>query len=177
MFKILRNLYLDAKNIKEKDPAAKNVLEVILLYQGFHILVSHRIAHFFYKIHLFFIARLISQISRFLTGIEIHPGAKIGNRLFIDHGMGIVIGETAVIGNNCTIYHQVTLGGTGKDKNKRHPTIGNNVMIGAGAKILGPISVGNNVKIGAGAIVLKDVKSNCTVVGVPAHEIIKNKLT
>ena len=177
MFKILRNLYLETKNIKEKDPAAKNVLEVILLYQGFHILVSHRIAHFFYKIHLFFIARLISQISRFLTGIEIHPGAKIGNRLFIDHGMGIVIGETAVIGNNCTIYHQVTLGGTGKDKNKRHPTIGNNVMIGAGAKILGPISVGNNVKIGAGAIVLKDVKSNCTDVGVPAHEKIKNKLT
>lgn len=132
----LINLYEDAKNIKEKDPACKNILEVILLYQGFHILVFYRVAHFFYKIKLFFIAMVISQIARFLTGIEIHPGAKIGKRLFIDHGMGIVIGETASVGNDCIIYHGVTLGGTGKDKYKRHPDIGNNVMIGSGAKIL-----------------------------------------
>lgn len=121
----------------------------------------------------FFIARFISQLGRKFTGIEIHPGAKIGKRLFIDHGMGIVIGETAEIGDNCTIYHQVTLGGTGKDKNKRHPTIGNNVMIGAGAKVLGPIIIGNNVKIGAGAVVLKNVEANTTVVGVPAKKVIK----
>jgi serine O-acetyltransferase len=171
MFETIKNLYRDAKNIKKKDPAVRNIMEVIVLYQGFHILVSHRIAHFFYKKHLFFIARLISQLGRFFTGIEIHPGAKIGNRLFIDHGMGIVIGETAEVGNDCTIYHQVTLGGTGKDKNKRHPTIGNNVMCGAGSRILGPILIGNNVKIGAGAVVLKNVPKGATVVGIPAHEI------
>lgn len=136
MIKPLKELYEDAKNIKEKDPAARNILEVIILYQGFHVLVFYRIAHFLYEYKLFFLARLISQFARFFTGIEIHPGAKIGRRLFIDHGMGIVIGETASIGNDCTIYHQVTLGGTGKDKYKRHPDIGNNVMIGAGSKIL-----------------------------------------
>lgn len=136
MVKILKELYEDAENIKKKDPAARNILEVIILYPGFHVLVFYRIAHFFYKYKLFFIARLISQLARFFTGIEIHPGAKIGRRLFIDHGMGIVIGETATIGNDCTIYHQVTLGGTGKDKYKRHPDVGNNVMIGAGSKIL-----------------------------------------
>lgn len=168
-----KNLYEDAKNIKEKDPACKNILEVVLLYQGFHILVLYRISHFFYKHKLFFIARLISQLARFLTGIEIHPGAKIGKRLFIDHGMGIVIGETATIGDDCTIYHGATLGGTGKDKYKRHPDIGNNVMVGCGAKILGPISVGNNVKIGASTVILKDIPSDCTVVGVPG-KIIKN---
>ena len=168
-----KDLYLDAKNIKEKDPASKSLLEVIVLYQGFHILVFYRIAHFLYKNKLFFIARLISQLGRFFTGIEIHPGAKIGKRLFIDHGMGIVIGETAEIGNDCTIYHQVTLGGTGKDAVKRHPTIGDNVLLGAGAKILGPILIGNNVKVGAGAVVLKSVVDNSTVVGVPAEKIIK----
>ena len=168
MFSGIKRLYLDAKNIKEKDPATKNILEVILLYPGFHALIFHRIAHKFYKIKLFFIARLISQISRFITGIEIHPGAQIGDRLFIDHGMGIVIGETAEIGNDCTIYHQVTLGGTGKDKYKRHPTLGNNVMVGTGARVLGPINIGNNVKIGASAVVLKDVEDNVTVVGIPA---------
>lgn len=136
MLKILKELYEDAKNIKEKDPAARNILEIIILYPGFHVLVFYRIAHFFYKCKRFFIARLISQVARFFTGIEIHPGATIGRRLFIDHGMGIVIGETASIGNDCTIYHQVTLGGTGKDKYKRHPDVGNNVMIGAGSKIL-----------------------------------------
>lgn len=167
----MKQLYLDAKNIMEKDPAARNIIEVIILYQGFHALIFHRIAHFLYKNKLFFFARLISQIARFITGIEIHPGAKIGKRLFIDHGNGIVIGETTEIGDDCTIYHQVTLGGTGKNKNKRHPTIGNNVMIGAGAKILGPIKIEDNAKIGAGAVVLKQVKKNSTVVGVPAKEI------
>ncbi len=136
MINFFKNLYLDAKNIQQKDPAAKNILYVLFLYQGFYAILFHRIAHFFYKIHLKFIARLISQIARFLTGIEIHPGAKIGKRLFIDHGMGIVIGETTTVGDNCTIYHGVTLGGTGKDKYKRHPDIGNNVMIGCGAKVL-----------------------------------------
>lgn len=131
-----KNLYEDAKNIKEKDLAAKNILEVIFLYPGFHVLFFYRIAHFFYSYKLFFIARLISQFARFLTGIEIHPGAKIGKRLFIDHGMGIVIGQTATIGNDCTIYHNVTLGGTGKEKVKRHPDLGNNVIVGCGAKVL-----------------------------------------
>lgn len=169
----MKQLYQDAKNIMKKDPAARNILEVIILYPGFHILIFHRIANFLYRHKLFFLARLISQFGRFVTGIEIHPGAKIGKRLFIDHGMGIVIGETAEVGNDCTIYHQVTLGGTGKDKNKRHPTVGNNVMIGAGSKVLGPIKIGNNVKIGAGSVVLHDIENNSTVVGVPIDRIIK----
>ena len=173
MLTSIKNLYYDAKNIQQKDPAARNILEVILLYPGFHALFSHRIAHFFYNIKLFFIARLISQLTRFFTGIEIHPGATIGKRLMIDHGMGIVIGETAVIGNDCVIYHQVTLGGTGKEKLKRHPTIGNNVLIGAGAKLLGPINIGDKVKIGAGSVVLKSVEKNSTVVGVPEDRVIK----
>ena len=134
--KTLIELYKDARNIMKKDPASRNVLEVIILYPGFHILVFRRFAHFLYKHKLLFLARLVSQIGRFFTGIEIHPGAIIGKRLFIDHGMGIVIGETATIGNDCTIYHNSTLGGTGKDKYKRHPDIGNNVMVGAGAKVL-----------------------------------------
>lgn len=162
---MFKNLYNDALNIKTKDPACRNILEVILLYPGFHALVFHRIAHFFYKYKFFFIARLISQISRFLTLIEIHPGAQIGKNLFVDHGCGIVIGETCIIGDNCTIYHSVTLGGTGKDKYKRHPDIGNNVMIGAGSKILGPIKIGNNVKIGAGSVVVKNVENNTTIMG------------
>lgn len=136
MIRVFKELYEDAKNISKKDPAAKNVVHVILLYQGFYALVFYKLAHFLYKYRLFFLARLISQIGRFFTGIEIHPGAKIGRRLFIDHGSGVVIGETATIGNDCTIYHGSTLGGTGKDKQKRHPDIGNNVLIGAGAKIL-----------------------------------------
>lgn len=164
-------LYEDAKNIKEKDPAARSILSVILLYPGFHVLVFHKIAHFLYNIHLFFLARLISQFARFVTGIEIHPGAKIGRRFFIDHGMGVVIGETTEIGDDCTIYHQVTLGGTGKEKKKRHPTIKNNVMIGCGSKVLGNITIGNNVKIGANAVVLKDVESDTTVVGIPANKV------
>ena len=167
----LKELYKAAENIKKKDPACRNVLEVIILYPGFHILVFHKIANFLYNKNIKFLARLISQIGRFLTGIEIHPGAKIGNNLFIDHGMGIVIGETATIGNNCTIYHNVTLGGTGKDKEKRHPDIGNNVMVGAGSKILGPIKIGNNVKIGANATVLSNIPDNSTVV--KCNEVIK----
>ena len=168
MVEFFKELYEDAKNIQEKDPAASNILYVILLYHGFHVLIFHKIAHFLYEYKLYFLARLVSQFARFITGIEIHPGAKIGKRLFIDHGMGIVIGETATIGNDCTIYHGVTLGGTGKDKKKRHPDVGNNVMIGCGAKILGPIKIGDNVKIGANAVVLKDIEKNNTVVGIPA---------
>ena len=156
-------------NIMQRDPAARNYFEVMVLYPGLHAIVSHRYAHFLYKHKMFFIARFISQISRMLTGIEIHPGAKIGKGLFIDHGMGIVIGETAEIGDNCTIYQNVTLGGTGKDKGKRHPTIGNNVLIGSGAKVLGPFTVGNNSKIAANAVVLSEVPENSTCVGVPAR--------
>ena len=167
MLQAIKELYLDARNINYKDPASKNVLYVILLYPGFHAILFYRIAHFFNKLKLKFIARFISQFARLLTGIEIHPAAQIGKRLFIDHGMGIVIGETATIGDNCTIYHGVTLGGTGKDKYKRHPDIGNNVIVGCGAKVLGPIKIGDNVKIGANAVILKDVPNNSTVVGVP----------
>lgn len=171
--KIFKELYEDAKNIQRKDPAANNILYVIFLYQGFHAIVFHRIAHFFYKIKLFFLARFVSQLARHITGIEIHPGAQIGRRLFIDHGMGIVIGETTKIGNDCTIYHGVTLGGTGKDKKKRHPNIGNNVMIGCGAKVLGPIKIGDNVKIGANSVVLKNIENNSTVVGIPGNIVKK----
>ena len=170
MVEFFKELYEDAKNIQEKDPAATNILYVILLYQGFHVLIFHRIAHFLYEYELYFLARLVSQFARFITGIEIHPGAKIGKRLFIDHCMGIVIGETATIGNDCTIYHGVTLGGTGKDKKKRHPDIGNNVVIGCGAKVLGPIKIDDNVKIGANAVVLKNIEKDTTVVGIPAKE-------
>ena len=164
-------LWEDAKNIRDKDPAARNVAEVIVLYPGFHVLVTHKIAHFLYNHRCFFLARFVSQLARHLTGIEIHPGAKIGNRLFIDHGMGIVFGETAEIGDNCTIYHQVTLGGTGKDTGKRHPTIGNNVLIGAGAKILGPVYIGDNSRIAAGSVVLQNLPANCTAAGVPANVV------
>ena len=156
-----------ARSIKRRDPAAKSLLEVIFLYPGYHAVLYHRVAHFLYTLHLFFLARLISQLSRFLTGIEIHPGAQIGKRLFIDHGMGIVIGETAIIGDDCLIYHGVTLGGTGNERCKRHPTIGNNVMIGADAIILGAITIGNNVKVGAGSVVTGYVPDNVTVVGHP----------
>lgn len=165
-FRGIKQLYEDAKNIQEKDPAATNVFTVILLYPGFWAIVNHRIAHFFYRKHLFFVARLLSQLSRFITGIEIHPGATIGKRLFIDHGMGVVIGETAIVGDDCTIYHQVTLGGTGKICVKRHPTLLNHVMVGSGSKVLGNVTIGNHVKIGANSVVLKDVEDNRTVVGI-----------
>ena len=162
----------DARNIQRKDPAARSVLEVMLLYPGFHILVYHRIAHWLYEHKHFFLARWVSQHGRHRTGIEIHPGATIGKCLFIDHGMGIVFGETTVIGDNCTIYHGVTLGGTGKDTGKRHPTLGDNVLIGAGAKVLGPVYIGDNVRVGAGSVVLKNLPANATAVGVPA-EIVR----
>ncbi len=162
-----------AKSILKRDPAAKSLLEVILLYPGYHAVLYHRVAHFFYKLKLFFIARLISQFNRGVTGIEIHPGAQIGKRLFIDHGMGIVIGETAIIGDDCLIYHQVTLGGMSSKDEKRHPTLGNNVMVGTGAKILGNIHIGDNVKIGANCIVIHDVEAGKTVVGVPGQVLIK----
>ena len=165
------SLWTDAKNMAAKDPAAKSTLQVILLYSGWHALLWYRPAHFFHRQRLFFLARLFSQLGRFFTGIEIHPGAKIGNGLFIDHGMGIVIGETAEIGDNCTIYHGVTLGGTGKESGKRHPTIGNNVLIGAGAKVLGPIRVGDNAMIGANSVVLRDIPPETTVTGIPGRMV------
>jgi serine O-acetyltransferase len=171
MFKTLKE---DIEVIFEQDPAARSYLEVILTYSGLHAIWAHRIAHAFYKRKFFFIARLISQISRFFTGIEIHPGAKIGRRFFIDHGMGVVIGETCEIGDNVTVYQGVTLGGTGKEKGKRHPTIKDNCLIAAGAKVLGSITIGENSKIGAGSVVLKDVPPNSTVVGIPGRVVVQN---
>ena len=157
-----------------RDPAARSRLEIFLLYPGVHATIYHRIAHFFYRHKLKFLARWISQWSRCWTGIEIHPGAKIGRRLVIDHGMGVVIGETAEIGDDCLIYHGVTLGGTGKDQGKRHPTIGNNVLISTGAKVLGPFRVGDNARIAANAVVLSEVPPNATAVGIPAQIVRVN---
>jgi len=159
----------EVRAAQKRDPAAKSFLEVLLLYQGLHALISHRVAHFFYRMRLYFLARMISQASRFMTGIEIHPGAKIGRRFFVDHGMGVVIGETAEIGDDVLIYQGVTLGGAGLEKGKRHPTIGNNVVIGTGAKVLGNITVGDNSYVGANAVVIRDVPPNSTVVGVPGR--------
>lgn len=170
---MFKNLKYDLQRVLDNDPAARNKLEVLILYPSVHALISHRIAHFFYKRKMFFVARLTSQLSRHFTGIEIHPGATIGKGLFIDHGMGVVIGETAEIGDNVTIYHGVTLGGTGKEKGKRHPTIGNNVLIGCGAKVLGNIKIGDNCNIGANSVVLKDVPAGSTAVGIPAKIIQK----
>jgi serine O-acetyltransferase len=166
MIKFIKEIYEDIKNIKEKDPAARNVFTIFLLYPGLHAVIFHKITHYLYTKKMYFLSRLLSQIIRFLTGVEIHPGATIGKRLFIDHGMGVVIGETAEIGDDCLIYHGSTLGGTGKDTGKRHPTIGNNCMIGSGSKLLGPIIIGNNVKVGANAVVLENVEDNTTVVGI-----------
>ncbi len=154
-----------------RDPAARSRLEIFLLYPGVHAVIYHRVAHFFYKHNLKFIARCVSQWSRCWTGIEIHPGATIGRRLVMDHGMGIVIGETAEIGDDCLIYHGVTLGGTGKDQGKRHPTIGNNVLISTGAKVLGPFKVGDGARIAANAVVLSEIPANATAVGVPARVV------
>ena len=159
----------EIKSARKKDPAARSDWEIVFLYPGFHALVSHRISHFFYLRNFFFIARLLSQFSRWQTGIEIHPGASIGRGLFIDHGMGVVIGETAVINDDVLLYQGVTLGGTGLVKGKRHPTIGSNVVVGAGAKVLGNITIGDNSYIGANAVVIKDVPPNSTVVGVPGR--------
>ncbi|MCD8328052.1 MAG: serine O-acetyltransferase [Ruminococcus sp.] len=166
--KIIRLVQEEVQSVKEKDPAAKTTLEILVNYSGLHAVLFHRVAHWFYERKLFFVARMISQFSRFVTGIEIHPGAKIGKGLLIDHGSGVVIGETAEVGDNCLIYQGVTLGGTGKEHGKRHPTLGNNVMVGAGARILGPFKVGDNAKIAANAVVLEEVPPNATAVGVPA---------
>ncbi|WP_394524749.1 serine O-acetyltransferase [Lacrimispora sp. JR3] len=168
---ILKDIWLDVKAVKARDPAARSSLEVLLLYQGVHALIWHRFAHWFYKHRLFFIARLISQLARFFTLIEIHPGATLGHGILIDHGCGVVIGETAVVGDNCTIYQGVTLGGVGLNKGKRHPTLGNNVTVGAGAKILGSFEVGDNCTIAANAVLLKQLDNNVTAVGIPARPV------
>jgi serine O-acetyltransferase len=170
-FKMLKE---DVDVVFDQDPAARNRFEVILTYSGLHSIWAHRVAHACYKRRLFFIARLISQISRFFTGIEIHPGAKIGRRFFIDHGMGVVIGETCEIGDNVTLFQGVTLGGTGKEKGKRHPTVKNNALIASGAKVLGSIIIGENSKVGAGSVVLKDVPDNSTVVGIPGKVVVQD---
>ena len=168
---MLETIKTDLNTVLEKDPAARNRAEVFLTYSGFHAICMYRFAHFLYLHNYKLCARIVSQFSRFLTGIEIHPAAKIGNGVFIDHGAGVVIGETAEIGNDCTIYQGVTLGGTGKDNGKRHPTLKNGVMVAAGAKILGPFTVGKHAKIGAGSVVLKEVPDNATVVGVPGRVV------
>ena len=165
----------DIEYIMENDPAARTKLEVFLLYPSIHARLAHMFSHFLYKKKLFFLARLISQLARFFTGIEIHPGATLGAGILIDHGMGVVIGETAQIGNRVTIYHGTTLGGTGKEKGKRHPTVGDNVVIGAGAKVLGNINIGSNSKIGSNSVVLNDVPKGATVVGIPGKVVKINK--
>ena len=166
-----QGLRKDIAAIRERDPAARNALEVLLLYSGLHALILHRPAHWLYQHRLYFPARLISQLSRFLTGVEIHPGAQLGRGILIDHGSGVVIGETAVVGDGCTIYQGVTLGGTGKEKGKRHPTLGKNVLVGAGARILGPFEVGDNCKVAANAELLEPLQENSTAVGVPARAV------
>jgi len=173
---MLNSIRKDLEAIKNRDPAARNVFEILICYPGLHAMVMHRVAHSFYTNGFKLFGRFLSQVSRFFTGIEIHPAAKIGEGLFIDHGMGVVIGETAEIGNNVTIYQGATLGGTGKDIGKRHPTIGDNVVISAGAKILGPFKIGDCSKVGANAVVLKEVLSECTVVGVPGRVVKKNNM-
>lgn len=166
----------DVRTVKERDPAASSTAEVLLLYSGLHAMWAHRISHKLYKSNHKFSARLISQGAKAITGIEIHPGATIGKNLFIDHGSGVVIGETTEIGDNCTLYQGVTLGGTGKDTGKRHPTLGDNVMVGAGARVLGPFKVGNGSKIAANAVVLTEVPDNCTAVGIPAKVVKRNNV-
>lgn len=170
----LASIREDLATVLERDPAAKSRLEVFLCYSGLHALWFHRINHWLWNRHLYLLARWLSQVVRFFTGIEIHPGAQIGRRLFIDHGMGVVIGETATVGNDVTLYQGVTLGGTGKEHGKRHPTIGDNVVVGGGAKILGNITVGNNCRVGAGSVVTRDVPDDSTIVGVPGHIIFRN---
>lgn len=172
--KIFRIMKEDMDIVFDQDPAARTYLEVMLTYSGIHAIWFHRIAHWLYKKRMKFLARCVSQFSRFLTGIEIHPGARIGRKLFIDHGMGVVIGETCEIGDNVTIFQGVTLGGTGKEQGKRHPTIKDNALIATGAKVLGAITIGENSKVGGGSVVLKDVPDNSTVVGVPGQVVVQN---
>ncbi|NEP40394.1 MAG: serine O-acetyltransferase [Okeania sp. SIO2H7] len=171
---MLKTLKADFQIIFERDPAARNWLEVLFCYPGLQAIALHRLAHAMYCLEMPFLPRLISHIARFLTGIEIHPGATIGRGVFIDHGMGVVIGETAIVGNYCLIYQGVTLGGTGKESGKRHPTLGENVVVGGGAKVLGNITIGNNVRVGAGSVVLRDVPSDCTVVGIPGRIVYRS---
>lgn len=171
---MLRTLKADFRIIFDRDPAARNWLEVLLCYPGLQALLFHRFAHGLWQMGLPLVPRLVSHLARFLTGIEIHPGAVVGEGVFIDHGMGVVIGETAIVGNYSLIYQGVTLGGTGKETGKRHPTLGENVVVGAGAKVLGNIQVGNNVRIGAGSVVLREVPSDCTVVGVPGRVVYRS---
>jgi serine O-acetyltransferase len=168
---MLRAIREQIQTIVREDPAAKSVLEVFLCYPGFHAILLHRLAHKLYKMNVPLVPRMISQFTRFTTGIEIHPGAKIGRRFFIDHGMGVVVGETAEIGDDVLLYQGVTLGGTGKERGKRHPTIGNHVVIGTGAKVLGNIRIGDSVKIGAGSVVVHSVPDNSTVVGIPGRVV------
>lgn len=172
--KLIESVKSDIESVKRRDPAARSTIEILLTYSGLHAIIMYRVAHWFHTRKMFVIARCISQFARFLTGIEIHPGAKIGKGFFIDHGAGVVIGETTEIGDNCLIYQGVTLGGTGKEKGKRHPTLGNNVMVGSGARVLGPFKVGDNAKIAANAVVLEEVPPNCTAVGVPARIVKRN---
>jgi len=164
----------DIQVVLERDPASRNSIEVILCYPGFHALISHRLAHWLWTRRIFLLGRIISHLSRFLTGIEIHPAARLGKGFFIDHGMGVVIGETAEVGDNCMIYHGVTLGGFSRKKEKRHPTLGNNVVVGAGARILGAIRIGDNCKIGSGSVVLQDIPTNSTVIGVPGRMVYQD---
>ncbi len=168
---MFRSLRSDFKIIKERDPAARGVLEIIFCYPGFQALSIHRVSHKLWKYRLPLLPRLISQLTRFVTGVEIHPGAKIGKGVFIDHGMGVVIGETSEIGDRCLLYQGVTLGGTGKESGKRHPTLEDNVVVGAGAKVLGGICIGTNTRIGAGSVVVKNVEANSTVVGIPGRVV------
>ncbi|MBC7230403.1 MAG: serine O-acetyltransferase [Actinobacteria bacterium] len=170
MFETLRE---DIEAVRDRDPAARSTLEIILAYPGLHALWMHRVAHWLWERKVPVLPRLISHLNRFLTGIEIHPGARFGKGVFIDHGMGVVIGETSEIGDYVTLYQGVTLGGTGKEKGKRHPTVGNNVVIAAGAKVLGPITIGDHSKVGAGAVVIRDVPPRCTVVGVPGKVVVQ----
>ena len=172
--KIKAEIKSDIEAVKQRDPAAKGDLEILLLYSGIHAILAYRVAHKLYLSKHYFSARCISQLARSATGIEIHPGATIGKDFFIDHGMGVVIGETTEIGDGCTVYQGVTLGGTGKDVGKRHPTLGNNVMVGAGAKVLGPVKIGDNTKIAAGAVVLREIPNDSTAVGIPAKVVRKS---
>ena len=168
---VKREIKETVQTVKDRDPAARSTAEVLLLYSGVHAIMAHRVSHHLYKKGHYFSARALSQAARALTGVEIHPAATIGKGFFIDHGMGVVIGETAEIGDNCTIYQGVTLGGTGKDVGKRHPTLGDNVMVGAGAKVLGPVTIGSNSKIAANAVVLREVPEKSTAVGIPAKVV------
>jgi serine O-acetyltransferase len=171
---MLRSIREDIAAVFESDPAARSYLEVLLLYPGLHAVWWHHLSHWLWLHGMRFLARWVSQVARFYTGIEIHPGAEIGRRLFIDHGMGTVIGETAIVGDDVTLYQGVTLGGTGKEKGKRHPTVGNKVSIGSGAKLLGNITIGDNCRVGAGSVVLRNVPANSTIVGVPGHIVLRD---